>query len=116
MTLREALDVALAAYDEDEGEREAILAALAPVLLGDRALLTAAIIRVWEGGAWRPIDGGMRQDGLPRPDEIREVLAAYQTERAEIDAEIVTTARERAAEITSDSAARSGPWARRSRD
>lgn len=78
MTLREALDVALAAYDEDEGEREAILAALVPVVLGDRALFAYAL-----QNAWRVRDGAA--------DQICEALAAYQAERAEIDAEIAAT-------------------------
>lgn len=79
MTLREALDVALAAYDEDEGEREAILAALVPVVLGNRELLRAAIVRAWG-------DTGSRG-----ADEICDAVNVYQAERAEIDAEIAAT-------------------------
>jgi hypothetical protein len=70
VTLREAIDTTIAAYDEDEGEREAILAALVPVLVDDKAL--AYLI----GLHW-----------TERADEIREALAAYHVERAEIDAE-----------------------------
>ena len=78
MTLREALDVALAAYDEDEGEREAILAALVPVVLGNWHLTSLAIESAW-------------RTSPQRADMIREALAAYQVERAEIDAEVATT-------------------------
>lgn len=76
MTLAEAIDVALAAYDEDEAEREAIIDKLAPVLLGSPRALALAIRRIWQ----------MRD--APGRNEIREALAEYQADRERIDAEI----------------------------
>jgi hypothetical protein len=78
MTLADALKIALAAYDEDEAEREAVLEKLTPVLLGDRELLRAAIVYAWSHTP-------QLYDG--RADEIRAALTEYQVERAEIDAE-----------------------------
>jgi hypothetical protein len=57
--------------------------ALVPVVLGDRELLRAAIERAWTQGR-----GKAYADVDQVRDEIREALAAYQAERAEIDAEI----------------------------
>jgi hypothetical protein len=71
VTLADALKIALAAYDEDEAERERILELLAPVLLGDRFTLETAI-------------------GFARGDRARRIIEAvteYQQERARIDAE-----------------------------
>lgn len=70
MTLVDAIKVAIEAYCEDEAEREAIVAALVPVLVDDQAL--AYLI----GLHW-----------TQRSDEICEAITAYQVERAEIDAE-----------------------------
>jgi hypothetical protein len=70
VTLSTALEIALAAYDEDEAEREALLDALVPLLF-DREMLRNALEWAWTS----------------RADEIREALTAYQVERAEIDAE-----------------------------
>jgi hypothetical protein len=72
VTLDEAIRISRAAYGEDDGEREAILDALAPVLLGDERLLARAIRAAWDH----------------YPDDLRAVLREYQAERARIDARI----------------------------
>lgn len=72
MTLADALDVALAAYDEDEAEREAILDELLPALTSSAQLLRTVVSVAWHAGAH---------------DAIREAVTEYQAQRAEIDAE-----------------------------
>lgn len=80
MTLDEIVAAALAAYDEDDGERDTILVALMPALLGDRELLRAAITRAWthgRGPAYAEVDDVRA--------EISETIATYQAERRRID-------------------------------
>lgn len=75
MQLKDAIQIAIAAFDENEDEREAIIDALVPVLLDDRARLASAIERAW-------------RDGPTAQDEIRQAITSYQVDRAEIDAQI----------------------------
>lgn len=73
MTLADAIQIALAAYDEDAAEREAMLAALAAFVFVDKKVIVDNLTRAWSEG-WE--------------DEIRAAITQYQTERTGIDAEI----------------------------
>jgi hypothetical protein len=73
MTLAEVLSIALAAYDEDDAEREAVLEKLRWFVFIDRQIIINNLTRAWHEG-WE--------------DEIRAAVAEYRTERAAIDREI----------------------------
>jgi hypothetical protein len=72
VTLLDALSIIRSVYEEDDAEREALLDALWPILLGDKTRLTSALMAAWPDSS----------------DEICEVIAEYQAARTKIDAEI----------------------------